>query len=71
MLEVEKCGNPKCAGFGKIVGVKCPICGKAKVRFEYHVDDVSLADTSKDYVFWGCHHGEKVHIAPISRLLCE
>ena len=51
--------------------VKCPICGKDKVRFDYRGDDVSLVEMSKDYVFWGCRHGEKVHITPILRALCE
>lgn len=71
MVEVVKCGNSECAGFGKILGVKCPICGKTKVRFDYQGDDVSLVAMSKDYVFWGCVHGEKVHITPILRSLCE
>ena len=71
VVEVERCRNSGCAGFGKIVGVKCPICGKAKVRFDYRGEDVSLVAMAKDYVFWGCVHDETVHITPILRSLCE
>ena len=71
MVEVERCENSGCAGFGKIVRVKCPICGKDKVRFDYRGADVSLVAMSRDYVFWGCFHDEKVHITPVLRSLCE
>jgi hypothetical protein len=71
VVEVLRCGNSGCAGFGKIVRVKCPICGKAKARFDYLGDDVSLVAVSKDYVFWGCVHGGKIHITLILRSLCE
>ncbi len=71
MVEVARCGNSGCAGFGKIVRVKCPICGKDKVRFDYRGDDGSLVAMSKDYVFWGCAHSGKVHITSILRSLCE
>jgi hypothetical protein len=71
VVEVERCGNSSCANFGKIVRVKCPVCGKYKVRFDYRGNDISLVAMAKDYVFWGCVHDKKVHITPILRSLCE
>jgi hypothetical protein len=51
------------------MGVRCLICGKEKVRFEYRGDDDSLIAMAKDYVFWGCVHNGEVHITSILRAM--